>query len=84
MLRPGAAEPRAPDQRAAAESPSDATRLLAAMGYDPVSIDTLVARTGASAQSITAELVTLELDGSIAALPGGYWQRLGPRERAGD
>jgi DNA processing protein len=84
VLRPGAAEPRTPNQRADAEAPSDATRLLAAMGYDPVSIDALVERTGASAQSITAELVTLELDGRIAALPGGHWQRLGPRERAGD
>jgi DNA processing protein len=84
VLRSGSAEPRAPDQRADAESPSDATPLLAAMGYDPVSIDALVERTGASAQSIAAELVTLELDGRIAALPGGYWQRLGPRERAGD
>jgi DNA processing protein len=83
-LRPGAANPRATG--AAAESPpaSNALRsepsardsvLLRAMGYDPVSVDALVERTGAAAESIAAALVTLELDGRVAALPGGYWQR---------
>ena len=64
------------------EPPSDATKLLVAMGYDPVSVDALVERTGAAVQSITAELMTLELDGRIASLSGGFWQRLGPRKRA--
>ncbi|HLW12065.1 MAG TPA: DNA-processing protein DprA [Casimicrobiaceae bacterium] len=82
VLRPGAVEGRAPDERAPVEPQADATRLLVAMGYDPVSVDALVERTGAPAQAITAELVTLELDGRIATLPGGYWQRLGPRKRA--
>ncbi|MGE5171643.1 MAG: DNA-processing protein DprA [Rudaea sp.] len=54
--------------------------LLTAMGYDPVGVDVLVARTGLAAESIMRDLVTLELAGDIAALPGGLWQRR-PRGR---
>jgi DNA processing protein len=54
----------------------DAHPLLAAMGYDPVGVDALVARMNVAPEAITAELVTLEFAGEIAALPGGYWQRL--------
>jgi DNA processing protein len=50
--------------------------LLAAMGYDPVTVDDLVARTGESADAVLAELVRLELDDRVSALPGGAWQRL--------
>ena len=50
--------------------------LLSAMGHDPVTIDTLVARTGEPADAITAGLVRLELDDDVCALAGGYWQRL--------
>jgi len=49
--------------------------LLTMMGHDPVTIDTLVERTGSSADAIAAGLVRLELDALVAALPGGYWQR---------
>jgi predicted Rossmann fold nucleotide-binding protein DprA/Smf involved in DNA uptake len=34
----------------------------------------LVKRTGHSAETLQAELVMLELQGRIAALPGGRWQ----------
>jgi DNA processing protein len=50
--------------------------VLAAMGYDPVGVDVLVARMNVAPEAIAAELVTLEFAGEIAALPGGYWQRL--------
>jgi DNA processing protein len=53
-----------------------ATPLLAAMGYDPVTIDVLVERTRASADAIASELVVLELDGRVSSLPGGRWQRI--------
>jgi DNA processing protein len=52
-----------------------ATPLLAAMGYDPVTIDVLVLRTQTPADAIAAELVVLELAGRVASLPGGRWQR---------
>ena len=53
--------------------------VLAAMGYDPVSVDALVARMRAAPDAIVAELVTLELAGTVAALPGGFWQRCRPK-----
>ena len=52
------------------------------MGYDPVGVDALVSRMHAAPEAIAAELVTLELAGEIAALPGGCWQRLHRRDPA--
>jgi DNA processing protein len=49
--------------------------LLAALGDDPADMDTLVARTGMTAEALVAGLVTLELAGRVAPLPGGRWQR---------
>ena len=49
--------------------------LLASMGYDPVAIDVLSARTGWSAADLQAQLLELELDGWVARLPGGGYQR---------
>ena len=50
--------------------------LLDQMGYDPIDVDSLCARIGVSAQHVTAELLRLELDGRIASLPGGLYQRV--------
>jgi DNA processing protein len=51
--------------------------LLQALGFDPVSLDALQARTGMDTPSLQAELMTLELDGHVARLPGGLFQRMG-------
>lgn len=51
-------------------------RLLRDMGYDPVSLDALCARTGFSAAELQAQLLELELAGSVARLPGGLFQRI--------
>ena len=59
-----------------AQTDGDANPLLAAIGYDPVNVDALVARMDAPPETIVAGLVTLELEGKIAALPGGCWQRV--------
>lgn len=50
--------------------------LLELMGFDPVDIDSLCARARLSVQQVAAELLRLELDGRIATLPGGLYQRL--------
>jgi DNA processing protein len=50
--------------------------LLAALGHDPVTLDALLARTGESAARLSARLMELELDGQVARLPGGLFQRL--------
>ena len=52
------------------------TGLLAHMGHDPVDVDSLCARAGLSAERVSSELLRLELDGRVAALPGGLYQRL--------
>jgi DNA processing protein len=49
--------------------------LLAALGFDPVTLDALVARTGWPAAELGAKLLELELDGHVARLPGQLFQR---------
>jgi DNA processing protein len=50
--------------------------LLEAMGFDPVTLEALVARTGWPASELSARLLELELDGRVARLPGQLFQRL--------
>jgi len=50
--------------------------LLARMGHDPVDIDFLCSAAGMSPEQVAAELLRLELDGRVTALPGGLYQRL--------
>jgi DNA processing protein len=51
-------------------------KLLALMGWDPVRVDTLVARSGLTAEEVSSMLLILELEGSVQPLPGGcYMQR---------
>ncbi|HVP09194.1 MAG TPA: DNA-processing protein DprA [Burkholderiales bacterium] len=68
--RTGFASTRAPAS-AAADEP-----LLECMGFDPVDVDSLCARAGLPAESVSADLLRLELAGRVAALPGGLYQRL--------
>ena len=51
--------------------------LLTALGHDPVTLDALLARTGESAATLNVRLLELELDGRVARLPGGLYQRRG-------
>lgn len=50
--------------------------LLACMGYDPVSMQTLVERSGLTSDSLSAMLLMLELENKVASLPGGRYQRI--------
>lgn len=63
----------APDE---AKDPTDGG-VLAAMGFDPVSLDALVARTGIDAAQLQVRLLEHELDGRVARLTGGLFQRQG-------
>ena len=58
--------------------PTDAVEasLLAALGHDPLDIDTLTARANLTPDRVYAMLLTLELEGLVAKLPGGRYQRL--------
>ena len=65
-----AGEPIAARTQEPADSP-----LLEALGHEPVTLDALGARTGMSAADLNAQLLELELDGRVARLPGGLFQR---------
>jgi DNA processing protein len=54
--------------------PEDA--VLAALGFDPVGLDALASRCGLDAAQLQTRLMLLELDGQVARLPGGLFQRL--------
>ena len=56
------------------DSPGEAG-LLRSLGHDPVSLDALQARTGLDTARLQALLLTLELQGQVARLPGGLFQR---------
>jgi DNA processing protein len=50
--------------------------LLDAMGHSPVSIDQIAERTGRGAGWIAARLSLLEIEGAVAAVAGGFFQRM--------
>ncbi len=67
IAAPASAPSRAP------ETGSDP--LLHALGFDPASLDTLAARIGLDTGTLLARLLALELEGQVARLPGGFYQR---------
>ena len=74
-----AADPSDPDDAQIREDDAateDEDPLLAALGFDASSLDALQARTGLPTPNLQAQLLTLELDGKVARLPGGLFQRL--------
>lgn len=72
-LRPGAARPGP----APAAVPQAADPLLSALGYEPVTLDALVERTGVAPAALSVRLLELELEGRVARLPGQLFQRVG-------
>ena len=59
-----------------ARARSGGDRRLAAMGYDPVDLDTLAARLREDPGSLAAALLELELMRKVERLPGNRYQRL--------
>lgn len=59
-----------------AEAVGEEALVLQAAGHDPVDIDLLVHRTSLTPEALYAILLTLELEGRVARLPGGRFQRL--------
>ena len=58
---------------------TDYRQLLDAIGFDPVTVDTLVERSGLTPEAVSSMLLILELKGSISALLGGLFSRAGKR-----
>lgn len=50
--------------------------LLDRLGWEPLALDALIARTGRSAADLSAQLLDLELAGRVARLPGQRFQRI--------
>jgi DNA processing protein len=72
MPTPGSPEIEASRAGKADES----TEILSLMGYDPCGLDELVNRSGLAADALSVILLHLELEGRIASLQGGRYQRL--------
>ncbi|MBS0193849.1 MAG: DNA-protecting protein DprA [Proteobacteria bacterium] len=53
----------------------DHSHVLAALGHDPVAIDTLVARTGLTVPQLSSMLLLMELQGRVAVEHGRYARR---------
>jgi DNA processing protein len=49
--------------------------LLDALGFEPASVDVLIARTGLKADEVASMLLILELEARIDAHPGGLYVR---------
>ena len=79
-MKPGygaTAKPFQPADSISDEPLDESDALIQALGYDPVSLDALQARTGLDTPALQVRLMTLELDGLLARLPGGLFQRIG-------
>lgn len=50
--------------------------LLNVVGFDPCDVDTIATRSGLTPERLSAMLLELELDGRVARLPGGRYQRV--------
>jgi len=61
---------------ASLDAATDAGRLLQSFGFDPFSLDEVVTRLGLTADRAAVLLLELELQGNIASMPGGRYQRL--------
>lgn len=75
----GLADTSADKEMTVVATPADTTAeamLLRALGGDPAGIDTLIERTGLRSDVVMATLTRLELDGQVATMPGGRWQRM--------
>ncbi len=66
-----------PEPQTDASDP-DYQNLLDAMGFDPVSTDTLVARTGLPAEVVSSMLLLLEMEDVVTLAPGGLYCRRPP------
>lgn len=58
------------------ELDADYRKLLSEMGFDPISVDHLVQRTGLTADAVSSMLLLLELEGLVSALDGGRYCRV--------
>jgi DNA processing protein len=56
--------------------PSNEEKILAALGQSPTNLETIATRSGLTPADLLAILLPMELNGQVAQLPGGLYQRL--------
>lgn len=69
---------RAPGAAPGPKLDPERQRVLDAVGFEPTAFDRLVERLAIPVDALCSALLTLELDGRIATVPGGAYQRLAP------
>ncbi len=69
-------EPPSTATEAVAEISDEQSDLLAIMGYEAISVDDMVERSGLTAEAVSSMLLLLELQGLIEASPGGLYNRV--------
>ncbi|MCC5809776.1 MAG: DNA-processing protein DprA [Ectothiorhodospiraceae bacterium] len=74
---PGEAEESTSQQTPDAEH----AQVMDALGYDPVTLDTVLQRTGLTPEAVSSILLILELQGHVTAMPGGRYARCRPEDR---
>jgi DNA processing protein len=75
--RPAGGPARSPSASASTSNTSGVDDpLLQYMGYDAFDMDTLALRSGLTAEALSAMLLQLELEGKVARIPGGRYQRV--------
>lgn len=57
-------------------TPYEANPILDSMGYEAVTVEWLIERTGLTSDGLSAMLLMLELENKISSLPGGRYQRI--------
>ncbi len=55
----------------------DYQKLLSVLGFDPITADELIQRSGLTAEAVSSMLLLLELDGFVCTMPGGRYSRTG-------
>lgn len=58
------------------DKPQEIRNLLDHIGFEPTGVDTLVERSGLTADLVSSMLVVLELHGQIVSAPGGLYTRI--------
>ena len=75
-MPPARSHAGAPAPQAVSEELPEDDDVVRALGFDPVSLDALVSRTGIAPARLQARMLELELAGQLARLPGGLFQRI--------
>ena len=57
-------------------SAADGDGFLRFVDFNPADVESICDKSGLGVEVVLAKLLELEMDGRIAALPGGFYQRL--------